>query len=236
MKSQLLVYFLALAVLAGAYSDYSFIANAKISPDGTAHVTEKTVFLFENSEERKAFEINLNLGESSILEWGKFSGNIKRHFKGRISNTKITAKREFAVSFDAGAVIVEYEVGPIFNAEKIGSRRTVYTLMPDALAFDRTKTGQTSLGNNVELQFEYPKGTELLKAAPIFEENENVIFWKGPIAGNWEFTYAVEIPLSQEVSEFFYATYRNAAESLPLLLLSAFSLLLLFVLVKFRRS
>ncbi|MEK6954701.1 MAG: hypothetical protein AABX01_06835 [Candidatus Micrarchaeota archaeon] len=236
MRNQLLVYFILLLSLSGAYSDYSFSAHAKINPDGTAHVTEKTVFLFENQQERKAFEQNMNLGESTIIKWQEMSPNIKHHFRGLISNTKITAKREFSVSFDAGTVIVEYDVGPIFTSEKIGSRRTVYSLTPDSLVFDKTKTGQTSLGNNVELEFVYPKGTELIRAAPVYDGDGNVILWKGPIAGNWEFAYAVEIPLSQEVSEFFYSTYKNATDSLPLILLGGFSLLLLFVLVKFRRN
>lgn len=236
MKSQLVVYLLVLIALSSAYSDYSFSAQAKINSDGSAHVTEKTIFLFENGDERKTFELNMNLGESTILEWRKFSNNIKFHFKGKIANPKITAKREFAVSFDAGAVIVEYDVESIFSAGKVGSRRTVYSLLPDALAYDRTRTGQTSLGNNVELRFEYPKGAELLKASPVYDEKGNEIIWIGPLTGNWEFQFAEEIPLSQEVGEFFLSTYNGAAESLPLILFSGFSLLLLFVLVKFRRN
>jgi hypothetical protein len=236
MRNQLLVYLILLAPFTAAYSDYSFSANVEFSPDGTGHVTEKTIFLFENAEERKAFELNMNLGESTISEWRKFSENIKFHVKGKISNVKITAKREFTVSFEAGAVIMEYDLESATTEQKAGSRRTVYTLLPDALAFDRTKTGQTSLGNNVVLQFEYPKSSELLKVAPVYEENGNVITWNGPIAGNWEFQYAEEIPLSQEVSEFFISTYDNAVDSMPLVLLSGFTLILLFVLVKFRRS
>ena len=236
MRTQLLVYLLVLASLNCAYSDYSFSAISSFRPDGSAHVTEKTIFLFENAEERKAFELNMNLGESTISEWRKFSDNIRFHFKGKISDTKITAKREFTVSFEAGAVILEYDIESIVAIQKVGSRRTIYGMLPDALAFDRTKTGQTSLGNNVVLQFEYPKGSELLKAAPVYDEGGNVITWNGPIAGNWEFEYAEEMPLSQEVGEFFISTYKDAADSLPLILLSAFALLLLFVLVKYRRS
>ncbi|MFH1750618.1 MAG: hypothetical protein ABH863_02980 [Candidatus Micrarchaeota archaeon] len=235
MRYQLAVYLILVLAAAGAYSDYSFSAHVKVNTEGSVHVTEKTIFLFENAEERKAFELNMNLGESTILEWRKFSGNIRFHFKGRISNTKITAKRDFTVSFDAGEVIVEYDIEPLFTKEKIGSRRTVYSL-PDSLAFDRTKTGQTSLGNNVQLQIEYPKGAELIKAAPLYEEDGNTLTWNGPITGNWEFSYAEEIPLSREVSEFFISTYDDALEYLPLILLLAFSLLLIVVLVKFRRG
>ncbi len=236
MRTQLLVYFLLLFAAVHAYSDYSFSTYVKINDDGSAHITEKSIFLFETTEERRAFEINMNLGQSTILEWRKFSDNIRFHFKGRISNTKITAKREFAVSFDAGAVIVDYDLGPIFALSNVSSRRTIFTLTPDVMAFERTATGQTTLGNNYQIQFEYPKDAELLKAAPVYEKEENVITWKGPIAGNWDFEYAREIELSQEVSEFFLSTYRKATDSLPIILLSAFSLLVLFVLIKFRRN
>lgn len=234
MRYQLAVYLLLIGVLANAYSDYSFKAVVKIDGEGAAHVTEKTVLLFENQLERKAFEDNMNLGESTIVEWRKFSENIKYHFKGGISNIKITAKREFDVSFDAGTIILEYDVVPLFDQVKVGSRRTVYTLLPDSLSFQRTGTGQISLGNNVELVFEYPSDAELLKADPIYDENDRQIVWRGPLTGNWEFQFAREIPLSQEVSEFFVETYLRATKSLPLLLLSAFSLLVLFVLLKFR--
>ncbi|MBI5224817.1 hypothetical protein HY989_03015 [Candidatus Micrarchaeota archaeon] len=236
MKNQLLVYSILLFGMLSAYSDYSFSMGMKINGDGSAHVTEKTIFLFESSVERKAFEINMNLGESTILEWRKFSEKINYHMKGKISNVKITAKREFDVSFDAGAVIVDYDVDSIFSQTKVGSRRTIYSLLPDALAFDRTKTGQTSIGNNYELYFEYPIDAELIGAAPVYDSNERKIMWRGPIAGNWEFSYAREIALSLEVSQFFIETYDRAASSLPLILLPLFALLVLFVLVKFGRK
>jgi hypothetical protein len=236
MRYQLLVYFLALTLLSLAYSDYSFFALAKINEDGSAHVTEKSVILFETPEERKAFELNMNLGESTMVEWRRFSNNIRYHFKGNIANTKITAKREFAVSFDAGAVIVEYDVGELFTQTKAGSRRTIYSLSPDSLSFDRTKTGQISLGNNVELDLEYPKDAEILTVAPLYEEQKNKVIWRGPIAGNWEFSFAREIALSKEVSEFFIMTYGEAVVKLPLILLTGFSLLVLFVLVKVRNK
>ncbi len=235
MRNQAFVYLLLLSVLSSAYSDYSFEASVKVNDDGSAHVTEKTVFIFENTEERKAFEFNMNLGESTILEWRKFSGNIKYHVKGS-TNVRITAKREFAVSFDAGAVIVEYETPDLFANFSVGSRRTVYFLVQDSLAFDRTKTGQMSMGNNMRLLFEFPKDAELLKVSPLNERKDNIVLWEGPLTGNWEFEYAREIPLSQEVGDFFLNTYRRASEYLPLLLLGAFSLLVLFVLVKFGRK
>ncbi|MEK6843481.1 MAG: hypothetical protein AABY04_03245 [Candidatus Micrarchaeota archaeon] len=236
MKNQLLVYFLLIAGMLSGYSDYSYSMGMKINEDGSAHVTEKTIFLFENSIERKAFEINMNLGESTILEWRKFSDKIQYHMKGKISDVRITAKREFDVSFDAGAVIVDYNVDSIFSQTKVGSRRTIYSLLPDALAFDRTKTGQTSIGNNAELYFEYPLDAELINAAPVYESDGRKIMWRGPIAGNWEFSFAREIALSSEVSLFFIETYGRAVNSLPLILLPLFALLVLFVLVKFGRK
>ncbi|MFH0972262.1 MAG: hypothetical protein V1835_06910 [Candidatus Micrarchaeota archaeon] len=236
MRNQLLVYFCIMVALSGAYSDYSFSTNVKINDDGSGHVTEKTIFLFESAEERKAFELNMNLGESTIVEWRKFSSNIRFHFKSIANNTKITAKREFTVNFDAGAVIVDYDTGALFGQTAVGSRRTIYSLMPDMLSFERTKTGQTSLGNNMQLKFEYPKDAEFLKAAPDYEESGNAISWNGPIAGNWDLQYAREMPLSEEVSVFFISTYHTASEKLPLILLAAFSLLVLFVLVKFGRK
>ncbi|MBU1196982.1 hypothetical protein KJ765_00565 [Candidatus Micrarchaeota archaeon] len=221
-----------------AYSDYSYEAVIQVQPDGTAHVTEKTVFLFENNEERQEFEYKLNLGESTILEWQKFSPKIKFHMRGGIANTRITAKKEFAVSFSAGTVIIDYFVQtPLFDTKPEGSRRTIYSLNPKALAFDTTKTGETILGNNMKLTVEIPRDADLLLVAPTPDNHEgNRMEWNGPIARAWELSFAREIPLSQEVNEFFEDAFRQVQEFFPLILLVVLLLVLVFILVKYGRK
>ncbi len=232
-------WFLLLALFVGmatAYSDYSFETSVNVNPDGTAHVTEKTIFLFENNEERQEFENKLSLGESTIIEWQKFSKNIKFHFRGGISDTRITAKKEFSVSFSAGAVIVEYDVEtPLFNQRPEGSRRTIYSLNEKRMAFDVTRTGETILGNNMKLAFEIPVDAELLSVAPPPDAKEaNKLVWNGPIARAWELEFAREIPLSQEVNQFFGDALKRMEDVFPLLLLAGFILIVGFILLKFR--
>lgn len=227
------------AVLAvSAYSDYSYSADVKVNDDGTAKVTEKTVFLFENDNERSEFERNLGLGESTIAEWQKFSKNVKYHFRGGVNNVRITAKKEFAVGFNAGTVIIEYDIEtPLFNASKQGSRKTVYTLEQSSMAFEVTNARETILGNNMQLVFELPRDAEVIKIAPLPDSsNDKAYTWNGPIARKWELQYSREIPLSQEVSEFFTRSYEEITSFLPLILLFLLALIVGFILVKFRNK
>lgn len=232
------VLLLSLSALAPAYSDYAYSAYVSINGDGTAKVMEKSAFVSENENEREEFERNLNLGESTIAEWQKFSKNIKYHFRGGINNVRITAKKEFSVGFDVGAVIIEYDIETsLFNKTKEGSRKTVYALQQEALAFEVTNARETILGNNMQLTFELPKDAEVIKTAPLPDSTkDNAFTWNGPIARKWELQYSREIPLSQEVSEFFTDSYNEALSFLPLILLVLLLAIVGFILVKFRNK
>lgn len=234
----LLVLVLLAAGLAHAYSDYSFEADVNVNPDGTAHVTEKTIFVLETPEERLDFENKLNLGESTILEWQKFSRNIKFHFVGGVINPRITAKKEYALSFSSAAVILDYDLqNTLFTKKAEGSRRTVFTLDDGTLGFDATKSGETILGNGMKLAFTLPKDAELLNVGPPPDTQEaNKLVWNGPITRTWELQFAREIPLSQEVGEFFTDAFAKSYEALPLLLFLGFAVIVAVLLVKYRNK
>ncbi|MFH1107441.1 MAG: hypothetical protein V1787_06125 [Candidatus Micrarchaeota archaeon] len=239
MRPALFAFALLCAVLLPhAYSDYSYSAEVTVAADGTAKVMEKTVFLFENDNERAEYERNLNLGESTIAQWQKFSKSIKFHVRGGTTNVRITAKKEFAVGFNAGTVILEYDIGsPLFNKTAEGSRKTLYSLEPEALAFEVTSARETILGSNMQLTFRLPRDAELIKVAPLPDAGEdNVFTWNGPIARKWELQYSREIPLSREVSEFFADSYNEALAFLPMILLVLLVVIVAFVLVKFRHK
>ena len=221
-----------------AYSDYSFAAHAAINSDGFARVEEKSIIVFETPDERTDFEHNLNLGESTITEWKKFSKNVRFHFAGPITNQRITARKEFSLGTNFGSVIVEYDINAaVVNESHRGSRVTVYSLDPSVLAFDRTAGGATILGSNILLSIELPADAQVVKVAPTPDRQEkNVLSWGGPVARKWELVYERELPLSGEVSQFFLESYEEAISLLPLLLIAGFAMLLLFILVKFRKK
>ena len=229
---------LAAIVSVGAYSDYSFTATAKINADGTASVIEKTIIYFENKDERIAFETKMNLGKSTIVDWKGFSDKIKFHFGGLITEQRITAKKEFTIGTNYGAIIIEYNAGtPIMQIEKTGSRKFIYTLNQKSLLFDQTQTGDMVLGNAMLLTFEIPKDATIDKVAPEPDSKDNSrISWNGPVARRWELVYERELPLSEEVGQFFSETYQEIADSLPLALVLGFSVLLVFVLAKFGKN
>ncbi|MGB9576953.1 MAG: hypothetical protein ACP5IG_02080 [Candidatus Micrarchaeia archaeon] len=223
---------------AAAYSDYSFSVNVKVNHDGSAHVTEKTVIIFSNDLEKEEFDAYLNTGENSVLEWKKFSRNVRYHFSGeivRLATTKITARREYGLSFQAGSIMVDYDVdSSLFDAEKTSSRLTTYSLHSSYLSFDLSKNKEMVLGNGMQLRFVLPSDAYLVEAAPAPDSLEgNVLTWNGPLVGSWKIVYSVEQPLAEEVNQFFADFYENMFGVVPFVLLVG---VIAFVAVKLWRS
>lgn len=229
---------LLLVASVNAYSDYSFEVKVKVNDDGSAHVTEKTVLLFDNDLERGQFDSFLNSGENSILEWKRFSKNIRYHLNGevvKLSSTKITARREYSVGFQAGSVIIDYDVEPtLFVKERISSRVTRFSLNPAYLTFDLSKNKETVLGNGMQLRFILPGDALFVSFAPSPDSMaNNEAVWHGPVVGTWKLVFEREKPLSDEVSQFFFDFYERMLEFIPVLLLLG---AIAFVVVKLWKS
>ncbi|NYZ75155.1 hypothetical protein H0O03_02730 [Candidatus Micrarchaeota archaeon] len=237
-------FFAALAVLvvlacsASAYSDYSFAVKADVKADGGMHVVEKTVFLFDSDSERTEFESFMNSGENSVLEWRKFSKNIRYHFGGSLvesESVKISARREYTVSFSAGSVTLEYDVSPdIFVKEKTSSRVMQYSLDSSYLSFDISRNREPVLGSGARLEMTLPADATAVEIAPIPDAREgNTFSWTGPVIGAWKVVFEREQPLSDEVNEFFASLSQNVFALIPFILVLG---LIAFVAVKLMKS
>ena len=145
---------LLLSSMLFAYTDRSFQVFAKVNSDGSGHVVEKTVFNVDNTVEKEAFEYTLALGKTTLGDWAKYSKNVRYHFSGSVFNPRIVAAREFAISSDAASITLEYDIGNLTTAQKIGSRTTFYQLNTQILLLSQNRGGEITLGNNMEFNLE----------------------------------------------------------------------------------
>jgi hypothetical protein len=216
--------FLFFASTALAYSDISLSVVARVNGDGTAHVMEKALIALNNKEEMEAFDYNMNLGESTVTDWSRFSpgGNIRYHLSGKTvpANVKIAAKRDYTIGYSVGVVTIEYDVtSPVFNVTKIGSRKLLYKLNTNYLSFEASRTHETILPKGTQLTFELPGDAVVVSVIPeVFEKKDNVLTWFGRASGNWELVFEREEPLGEEVSEFFYELYGKIVSLIPAIL------------------
>jgi hypothetical protein len=231
------VFFLLAALFASAYTDQSFSAVVRVTADGDAHVTEKSVFYLDSEEESKAFNYLLSQGETTLADWQKFSGNVRYHFLGPLNNLNIIAAREYSVGSNAASISIEYDAQQLFLSRQLGVRTTRYELDRSRLDLAAGKPGEFSLGNSMQLEMIMPDDAINVEVNPepgVVREEYNRLSWSGPITGKWDVSFEREIPLSQEVTEFFSRLYSDLTESYAAWLILLFLALVLFKLAKLR--
>ena len=225
---------LLVTTLASAYSDRLFQITVKMNQDGTGQVVEKTIFDLENQAEKTAFKYVLELGKTTLSDWGKFSKNVRYHLRGSTYNTRIVAAREPSISADTASITIEYTAANATLQQKIGSRTTKYQLNTDILVLSQSRSGEIILGNDMELILEVPQEAAKVKISPdagIIREG-NAVKWSGPTAGKWDVSFELEKPLSQEVNEFLVDAYNNLKSPYLLGILLAFALVIAFLKIR----
>ncbi len=233
---------LAFLPSAGAYTDHSLSVSILLREDGTAHVSEKTVFSFDNDNESR--EANFMLSSArSVSQLSKLSGNVKFHAGNATvprANIRVTVRPEYQVANSARAILLEYDLGKIVSNSTRG-RITTYVFSQDVLEFEKTESRQMVLGPIMELSVEIPKGgrislkdREYVISPKPDSVSGNVVLWSGKNIGTgfWLLQYETEMPLSQEVYDYFLGLYEKASDSAPLLVLAALVAVVLLILVK----
>lgn len=227
MKFSLIAILLILMFsLANAFTDHSLLTLIEFRPDGSAHVTEKITVTFDNDEERQAFSDAMANPESqaTIVAWKKFSKNVEYHVNGVMTgSTRITAKRDFTISYPAGNIIIEYDTFPIAKVSQTSSRVTSYSFNGTGLNFKKLQTGQVILGQSIRLAFKIPDNARFTLITPQPEErNRNTISYLGPLSAKISLGFETEKSLSQEVNDFFIDLTTNTVNLVPILLALAF--------------
>lgn len=230
-----LFFSICLLIPVNGYTDTAFTLTFQLSPE-KVHVIEKMVFSLDTAEERSAFSTSLRLGRSTVSDWSKYSRNVAYHVHGLLvytNTTRIVAKPDFSLRHTPGVVLIEYDVSPLILSKTVKSSRvTEYEFNTSMLLLDRLQSKEVVLGNIDELVFEISEGDQFSKVLPDAQERSaNRIVFKGPLTSKFELAFIQEKTLSQEVNEFFFQTYSNAANLIPLLLVLALLLFVWFKLV-----
>ncbi|MFA4946076.1 MAG: hypothetical protein WC607_00855 [Candidatus Micrarchaeia archaeon] len=209
-----LLAFLLLAACVSAYTDYSFSMSIRVGESGNAHVIEKSVFMLDKPEEVQSFEYYLLQGETTLIDWQRFSKNIRYHLAGGLSDLRIIAAREFNLGYTAASVSIEYDVEGLFLPEPVNSRATRYSLDNKKLSFG--VPDELSLGTGHELRIALPDdafNVEIVPAGGVAQKDHNEYSWTGPLIGSWDVSFQREASLSQEVKDFFSDAYVRLTES-----------------------
>jgi len=209
-----------------AYLDQSFSIYVNVLDNGNARITEKTVFFLENDAEKDAFDYYLRLGQTTLLDWKRFSKNIGYHFSGGSSNLSIVAGREFNIHPNAASVTLEYDADQVMLAEQISSRATKYSLNTPLISLISSK-GEISLGNSMSFTIELPADAEQVSISPDpgASRQKNGITWTGPIHGKWDVEYVREGSLSDEVNQFFSKSVNDIQHNYFWVLLVLFAII-----------
>ena len=217
---------LLMSSLVYAFTDHSLLTLIEFKNDGSSKVTEKVTITFDSDEEREAFSDAMENPESqsTITQWKKFSKNVEYHVLGVItSSTRITAKRDFTISYPAGSIIVEYETIPIAKVIQASSRTTKYSFNGTGLNFKKLQTGQVVLGQSTRLAFRIPTEARFTVVNPQSDEvTKNTASFLGPISTKFQVEFETEKSLSQEVNDFFADLTTNTVNLVPILLALAF--------------
>ncbi len=223
------VFFVLFSTQAFAYLDQSFAIYVKVLEDGNARITEKTIFFLENDLEKEAFDYYLRLGQSTLLDWKRFSKNIGYHFSGGVSNLRIVATREFEIHPNAASITLEYDAEQVMRLEPVSSRATKYSLNTPLIALISSH-GEISLGNSMSFTIEVPSDAQEIKVSPDpgALRQKNVITWTGPILGKWDVEFTREKSLSEEINEFFVKSVGDLQKNYFWVLLAAFALVVIF--------
>lgn len=244
------LFFALLAPQAQAYTDHSLTVKILLREDGSAHVTEQTIFSSDTPQE-VADSNRLLSSARSVAQLAQLSENVKFHVANATvsrSNIRITTKPEYELGNTARSIILDYDVGPIaYN--KTNGRLTTYYFTQDALEFEKATSKQMVLGPIMELSIEIPKNTKISLSpedgkpliGPLpFETSENTITWSGKnigqMVGFWFLQYDFEQPLSSEVYNYFQQKYQAIASIAPLAILAILALAVILILVKIRKK
>ncbi len=232
--------------LAFAYTDHSLSVGVLLREDGSAHVSERVVFSPDTDNETR--ESNFLLSSArSVAQLSRLSQNVKYHVGNATvprSNIRVTVRPAYEVAASARSIILEYDVGTIAPNQTKG-RVVAYFFSQDVLEFEKTEARQMVLGPIMELSVEIPKEARIalrdkeLAISPKPDSvSENVVLWSGKNigAGSWYLQYEREVPLSQEVYDYFYALYSKMLQYAPVLFVGVLAAIVLLVLVKFRKK
>ncbi|MCX6769475.1 MAG: hypothetical protein NT051_02220 [Candidatus Micrarchaeota archaeon] len=233
---------LALAFCCTAHADFSMKSLnvfVNVNLDGSANVEEQLYVLINGSQSRDLYEVTRS-AYSDLATWQQRTSlpEMRHHMtrvKADLSEIRVTPQAvERCNSFMGlcyATITLSYKVKADQNGsgliliDKYKPRTTKYTLIPEALSFDQTKSGDLILPTGTVISFSIPATAEYIhfssnpsniaeegEAAFRYDQTQNmryyvgkkrVFSWTGDTLSQFQFSYEVESPLETEVMTFF---------------------------------
>lgn len=202
-----------------------------IAKDGSANVEERLVLVMNTTMSRDLYEAT-RPAYSDIATWQNRTGlSEMRHHISR-AKAEVTGLRVTPQSIDRcnailglcfATVIIDYSVPAGLNGsglvkvDRYKPRTALFSLQPDALSFEQTKSGDLVLPEGTNITFSIPQNAEQIyfSSPPqnLVEEGAVSIryysgrtrqfIWTGNLLPKFQFTYEIESPLEEEVIGFF---------------------------------
>lgn len=224
--------------LAADFSMRSLTVFININKDGSANVEERLLIQINDTQSRELYDIT-RAAYSDLATWkARTSLSEMRHHVSRaaanITNLRILPQavercNPYVPSCHA-TVIISYTITASSNGSGLiyvdhyKPRTARYSLMPSALSFDQTKTGDLVLpfGTNIsvsipassdkicfstlplnvgEQDFSYSQPADLRYC--YYTGAKRVFIWQDSSLSSFQFTYEIESPLESEVIDFF---------------------------------
>jgi hypothetical protein len=191
---------LLLSAFSGAYTDLSLNVTISVKEDGRAHVIEESRIGFANTLEEGAFRSVVEPTLDALRDLTK--SNYMRYHTRAAPTALFISKQSSAL---AGTVRLEYETGErIAQANRSGSRKTIYSFDGSKLAFDVLGSGAVLIPSGTTLEIITPPDSRVLTLIPRpTRRDKNSFIWEGPqTLSKLEFVFEREKSLNTEIEEF----------------------------------
>lgn len=211
-----------------------------VNLDGSANVEEQLYAMMNGSQSRDLYE-GTRSAYSDLSTWQERTNlsELRHHItraKADISDIRVTPQTVERCNSFLGVcyanIVLTYKVNAngtlgsgLVKVERYKPRTANYTLIPEALSFEQTKSGDLILPAGTVISFSIPQAAEKIQfsatpenvasegaASTRYDQSQNINYyvgtkriftWKGDTLSKFHFTYEVEQPLESEVMAFF---------------------------------
>ena len=223
-----------LLLACAAYADFSMRSLGvyiDIDKSGNANVEERLSLAMNTSVSRDLYEATRS-AYSDIATWQNRTGlsEMRHHIsraKAEVDGLRVTPQAidrcNTALGLCFATVILDYSVPAGTNGTGLVSvdhykpRTDLFSLQPDALSFEQTKSGDLVLPDGTNITITIPQNAEKIyfSSPPqnlaeegavgirYYDGRTRQFTWTGNLLPKFQFTYEIESPLEDEVIGFF---------------------------------
>lgn len=242
MRSSSAFFLLALLVASGLpfaeFSMRTLKVFANVNLDGSVNMEERLEIEIAGSSAKELYEVTRS-AYSDLATWKERTGlSEMRHHISRasaeVTDLRVTPQRIDYCNSLLGTcyatVVIDYLVpadrngSGLVKVDRYKPRTAKYSLLPEALSFEQTKTGDIVLPKGTNISLSIPQSSEKIyfSSPPQsidssdgnfrYDQSANVRFytgkdrvftWRGDSLSRFSFTYEIESPLESEVLDFF---------------------------------